>query len=208
MDVARQIDELVRLGVPALAGDTERAFRRRAADLPDLDDATVVVHPRLVAAGALAARMSRGDKTGFVVVDMADLGEFTDVADVRVPDADLYLVTDVDRGDDLRSWSPDEAYPELRRRGRTPLTVSEGVSWVLTRPEVLVPGSCFMTIGSRKVKAGTGALDARTPAVWISGGTGRDGRENRGAPKVGWCWAGNRRTWLGFASAGGRVAVA
>ena len=116
MDVARQIDELVRLGVPALAGDTERAFRRRAADLPDLDDATVVVHPRLVAARELAARMSRGDKTGFVVVDMADLGEFTDVADVRVPDADLYLVTGVDRGDDLRSWSPDEAYPELARR--------------------------------------------------------------------------------------------
>jgi hypothetical protein len=33
----------------------------------------------------------------------------------------------------------------------------------------------------------------RTPALWISNGTGRDG---------------NRHTWLGFASAGGRMALA
>ncbi|WP_432487867.1 DUF5701 family protein [Kineococcus sp. SYSU DK018] len=26
----------------------------------------------------------------------------------------------------------------------------------------------------------------------------------RGAPKAGWCWAGNRHTWLGFASTAGR----
>jgi hypothetical protein len=55
-----------------------------------------------------------------------------------------------------------------------------------------------MAIGSRKPNGKR--LDARTPAVWISGGTGRDGVESRGAPKVGWCWAGNRHTWLGFAS--------
>jgi hypothetical protein len=60
-----------------------------------------------------------------------------------------------------------------------------------------------MTIGSR-LRKDTGALDARTPAIWISNGTGRDGRANRDAPKVGWCWAGNRHTWLGFASASHR----
>ena len=59
-----------------------------------------------------------------------------------------------------------------------------------------------MTIGTRK-RTPKG-LDTRTPALWISGGTGRDGKERKGAPKVGWCWAGNRHTWLGFASATGR----
>jgi hypothetical protein len=63
-----------------------------------------------------------------------------------------------------------------------------------------------MTIGSRRRKPG-GSLDARTPAVWISNGTGRDGRANHNAPKVGWCWAGNRHTWLGFASASGRKSL-
>jgi hypothetical protein len=61
-----------------------------------------------------------------------------------------------------------------------------------------------MTIGSR-ARRPSGALDARTPALWISNGTGRDGRERRDAPKVGWCWAGNRHTWLGFASAARRA---
>ncbi len=61
-----------------------------------------------------------------------------------------------------------------------------------------------MTIGSRLRKT-SGALDARTPAVWISNGTGRDGAARRNAPKVGWCWSGNRHTWLGFASATGRA---
>lgn len=65
---------------------------------------------------------------------------------------------------------------------------------------------CFMTIGSRLRKE-TGRLDSRVPALWISNGTGRDGRDNRDAPKVGWCWANNRHTWLGFASAARRLAV-
>jgi hypothetical protein len=63
-----------------------------------------------------------------------------------------------------------------------------------------------MTIGSRRRKP-NGRLDSRTPAVWISNGTGRDGKDAHGAPKVGWCWAGNRHTWLGFASAAGRVGI-
>ena len=103
----------------------------------------------------------------------------------------------------MANWSPDEALPAIEDAGRTPLTLTEGLHWLLQCPEVLERGHCFMTIGSRKPKS-TGGLDARTPAVWISNGTGRDGAANRDAPKVGWCWAGNRHTWLGFASAGSR----
>jgi hypothetical protein len=63
-----------------------------------------------------------------------------------------------------------------------------------------------MTIASRLQKP-NGRLDARTPAIWFSNGTGRDGPERRNAPKVGWCWAGNRHTWLGFASAAARRGI-
>lgn len=55
-----------------------------------------------------------------------------------------------------------------------------------------------MTIASRRPTAK--GLDVRTPALWISGGTGRDGSQRKGAPKVGWCRHNNRHTWLGFAS--------
>ena len=170
--------------------------------------ALLAVHPSLVPTSRLAELMRRGGRAGFVVVDMTDLADFTPTDDITVPDAPLYLVHDVTRGDDMLGWTPTDAHPALLARGRTPLTAAEGVSWLLQQPEALEPGACFMCIGSRKRKAGSkngaAGLDARTPALWISGGTGRDGRENKGAPKLGWCWANNHHTWLGFASTSGR----
>lgn len=137
-------------------------------------------------------------KPGFVVTDMPDVDRFAPCA-VELPDAPLYLVAGLDRGDHMANWSPDEALPALTEADRTPLLLTEGIHWVLQQPAVLERNRCFMTIGSRLRKA-NGTMDARTPAIWISNGTGRDGRERRNAPKVGWCWWGNRHTWLGFAS--------
>lgn len=173
---------------------------------PPTEDAILAVHHEVVPAADLAVLQRRGDKPGFVNVDLPDLAEFVPVPEVTIPNRPLYWLVGIDRGDDLQSWSPEEAAPELASRGRSPLTVHEGISWLLQRPEVLEPSSCFMTIASRKPKARPkGAYDARTPAIWISGGTGRDGRETKGAPKVGWCWWRNRHTWLGFASVTRRV---
>lgn len=224
--VAAQIDRLVALGVPALAGmdaDGFRALARSLTDSPlpsevgpsqvgpsaaDLSLPIVAIHPDLVAAGALAPLMQRADRSGFVVEDMTDLADFAPIPEVVVPDQPLYLLTDVERGDEMLNWSPDEALPALLARGRSPLTVNEGISWLLQEPARLQPGACFMCIGSRKPAARPTRAkpwDARTPALWISGGTGRDGKQRRGAPKVGWCWAGNRHTWLGFGSVGGRL---
>lgn len=135
---------------------------------------------------------------------LTDLDLFAPIAGLDVPDASFYLVDGPDRGDEMANWSPDEALPAITAAGRTPLTINEGIAWLLQQPEQLEPNHCFMTIGSRLRKP-NGRLDSRTPAIWISGGTGRDGRDRKGAPKVGWCWAGNRHTWLGFASATRRL---
>jgi hypothetical protein len=197
ISIAEQVERLVELGVPALGGLTDAELRKLAGDLVPTDDSAVLaVHPGLVPASRLAPLLSLNGKPGFVVVDMVDLDDFTPIE--PRPEQPLYLVHGIDRGDDLLDRSPDEALPELRARGRRPLTVGEGISWLLQQPEQLEPNACFMTIGSRKPRAR--GLDARTPAIWISNGTGRDGRARKGAPKVGWCWAGNRHTWLGFAS--------
>ncbi|MGH2882297.1 MAG: DUF5701 family protein, partial [Solirubrobacteraceae bacterium] len=102
------------------------------------------------------------------------------------------------------NWSPDEALPAIMHAGRTALTLTEGITWALQQPAVLERNRCFMTIGSRRHRP-DGRLDARTPAIWVSNGTGRDGPERRHSPKIGWCWAGNRHTWLGFASADRRA---
>ncbi|WP_230931435.1 DUF5701 family protein [Dietzia aurantiaca] len=213
LTITGQTERLIELGVPTLAGLSDDQLRAHAAGLLDAGDRSdqdgraartvLAVHPSLVPTARLAELMRREGKAGFVVVDMSDLADFTPTDDIALPDAPLYLVDDVTRGDDMLGWTPADAHPELTARGRTPLTISEGVSWLLQQPGTLEPGACFMCIGSRKRKA-AGGLDSRTPALWISGGTGRDGRENKGAPKVGWCWAGNHHTWLGFASTAGR----
>ncbi|MGW7821253.1 DUF5701 family protein [Streptomyces puniciscabiei] len=139
--------------------------------------ALLAVHPDGAPASALAPLLRRDGKPGFVVTDMDDV--------------DLFAPLDT------------VALPALTAGARAPQLLTEGIHWVLQQPAVLERNHCFMTTGSRLRKPG-GALDARTPAIWISNGTGRGGRERRDAPELGWCWAGNRHTRLGFTSAAGR----
>ncbi|MFP3712482.1 DUF5701 family protein [Puerhibacterium sp. TATVAM-FAB25] len=207
-----QAERLLALGAvpddgPLAPAALREAAARLAATAPP--GALLVLAPAVAPPSRLAPLLrlpapgrQAGERAGFVVADMTDVDAFGPVAEV--PDAPVYAVAPPDRGDDLRGWSPAEAAAELAARGRTPLTLAEGVHWALQAPAVLDRNVCYMTIGSRLRRAG-GRYDARTPALWISGGTGRDGRERRGAPKVGWCWWNNRHTWLGFASTTRRV---
>jgi hypothetical protein len=201
--VIEQVDRLIAAGVAQAAGVSARELAAHAAGLPDVPGAVLAVHPRLASPSQLAPLLRRDGRAGFVVEDMTDVDAFAPIDGVDVPDLPVYLLADPVRGDDLRTTTPIEGLARIRAAGRTPLTLNEGISWLLQDPSVLEPGACFMTLGSGK-RTTTG-MDARTPAIWISGGTGRDGAARRGAPKVGWCWAGNRHTWLGHASGEGRL---
>ncbi|MFI5528415.1 DUF5701 family protein [Kitasatospora sp. NPDC051853] len=200
-----QAERLIELGVHDLAGlsaEEIRTFAEKAGAAEG--EALLAVHPDRAPASVLAPLLRNEGKPGFVVVDMTDVDEFAPTG-VELPEGPLYLVAAPDRGDHLANWSPEEALPALAAEDRSPLVLSEGIHWLLQQPEVLERNRCFMTIGSRLRKP-KGTFDARTPAIWISNGTGRDGRERRDAPKVGWCWWGNRHTWLGFGSTTGRSA--
>ncbi|MET9427339.1 DUF5701 family protein [Streptomyces sp. NPDC003036] len=206
--LSAQAERLIELGVHELAGlsaEEVRAYAEGAHRVGVDGDVLLAVHPDRVPASALASLLRRAGKPGFVVADMHDVDDFAPVGPMELPDTPLYVVTGLDRGDDMANWTPEEALPALTAKDRTPLVLTEGIHWVLQQPEALERNHCFMTIGSRLRKA-NGTFDARTPAIWISNGTGRDGRERRDAPKVGWCWWGNRHTWLGFGSATGRRA--
>jgi hypothetical protein len=198
--LAEQAQRLIDLRVHVRAGldaaDVHAAAAQAATDEPDV---LLVVHPDRAPASTIASLVEYSGKSGFVVIDMPDVDEFVPVDGLSIPATPLYTVHGIDRGDHLANWSPNEALPVITRDGRTPLLLTEGIHWLLQRPDALERNHCFMTIGSR-LRRGNGRLDARTPAIWISNGSGRDGAEQRNAPKVGWCWAGNRHTWLGFAS--------
>ncbi len=204
MSLVDQVAALVAAGVPEAAGISPGELAAHAAVLPEVSGAVLAVHPSLAAPGRLAGLLRNGGRPGFVVADMTDVDDFAPIGGLAIPDLPLYLVLGPTRGDELRNASPVEALPAIRGAGRTPLTLNEGISWLLQDPTVLQPGACFMTIGSRK-HTGAAQVDGRCPAIWISRGTGRDGPTRRNAPKVGWCWAGNMHTWLGHASAASRL---
>lgn len=204
--LADQAERLIQLGVHDLAGLSGSQIRRVASSRHGDREALLAISPGALAPSKIAPLLQLNGKPGFVVDDMADIDDFDPVDDAEPPESSLYLVHGIDRGDDLANWSPNEALVEIVGRNRTPLTVTEGIYWLLQCPDRLERNQCFMTIGSR-LKRANGSLDARTPALWISNGTGRDGKSRRNAPKVGWCWAGNRHTWLGFASADRRSSV-
>ena len=117
------------------------------------------------------------------------LSPYNPVPEVTLPDPAAYLLLDVDRGEEFLGVRPQEALPVILARGRTPLTIEEGIAVVTHAPHLLGKNRCFMLSGSRRG-------DRRVPAMWISAG----------APKLGWCWDGNPHDWLGVASTSGRVA--
>ncbi|MEU0547253.1 DUF5701 family protein [Micromonospora sp. NPDC005979] len=198
-----QIDRLVELGYPTLAGMTESAFRdlvaplrSRAVDgaagLPRPTDARVPfllvvtrdligVEPRL-ALTTLAGK----HKPGFLDRHYAedDLPRFDPIKELEVPPGPAYLLFDVDRGEEFRNLAPAAAMEGMTAQDRLPLTIDEGLAFITLYPEALASNRCFSLVGSR-------CGDKRVPALWIS----------QGAPKLGWCWYGNPHTWLGSASA-------
>jgi hypothetical protein len=218
-ELDRLVARLISLGYGELTGLGDEGLRQaveplrptavaRTSQLPGPQPSAapfvLVVDPGLAAPLQTMPLITRGGRTpkpGFVSPDTQDIDRFVPIDGVAVPDVDVYLLLDVQRGDEYLSWRPDDALPEISGRGRTPLTVHEGIALVTLVPEALEKNRCFMLLGSR-------CGDRRVPALWISGGSERDGgAARRGAAKLGWCWSGNLHTWLGHASAGERVAV-
>jgi hypothetical protein len=200
-----QVDRLVELGYPGLAGMKDDDLRERleplragaeAIDARGQDDEpgraayVVVVTRDLVDPYATVPLLRLGSKAGVVDRNHApgDLATYDPLPELGVP-GPAYLLVGVDRGEEFCGVRPEDALPVIRERGRTPLTIDEGIALVTQRPTVLERNRCFMLSGSRR-------HDRRVPALWIS----------EGAPKLGWCWDGNPHTWLGVASAGSRVA--
>lgn len=211
-----QAETLIELGVAALLRTDPVELRKAAAALSSelrhgRHDALLVPSHVPCDHSDLVRLISRDGKPGFIVEDFTDSVEFVPTSGngskpVELPGRAWYLLEDPRRGDEFQNASPAEALDKISSTGRVPLTIIEGIFWVLQDPEVLARNKCFMTIGSRKPKPG-GTYDARTAALWISNGTGRDGKENRNAPKLGWCWWNNRHTWLGIAHGARRTAA-
>jgi hypothetical protein len=203
-----QVDVYVDAGYPALAGLTTDAFRELASvavasaasrDVPAGEGpgltALLVVTSAFVAPEIRVPLLRLPGSTKPGIVDKnhdsdarKGLAHYVPRPELRVPDAPMYVALGIKRGDEFRDVAPRDALPVIAGRGRSPLTIDEGISLATVAPELLVKNRCFMLAGSTRG-------DKRVPALWIADG----------APKLGWCFEGVPHSWLGVASAAARV---
>jgi hypothetical protein len=127
---------------------------------------------------------------GFVGMDPTTPADYKPIVEVDIPAAASYTLRDVGLGAEFFDVTPDDALAEILARGRSPLTIEEGLAVLGQFPDVLATQNAFSLLGSRRG-------DRRVPALWVSGGR----------PRLGWCWAGAPHPWLGSASCAERVAV-
>ena len=198
-----ELDRQIRTYLP-FAGDTLQAYVDPLHDL--LDDVPDRVPDHVSAGGggcyafvlvATSALLPTLDEVSRFSVrgtdgwtDMHDeLPTYRDLVDVPGP---VYLLTDVGTGPETLNFRPDAALPMVRAAGRTPLTLDEGVAVVRQFPSVFRDHNAFQALATRSPVA---PYTKRVPSFWVS----------KGAPRLGWCWAGNPHTWLGAASAAARL---
>lgn len=199
----RQLATLHRLGYPALAGLTPaeldalvrpvlaRVRERLGEELPGDGGIPflLVVTSALVPTVDAVERWSVRGRSGWT--DMAaELPDYRPVDGLEAPADPVYALLDVDTGAGTLGVTPQDALPTIVGAGRQPLTIDEGVALVTQLPDVFDSHNAFQALGSR-------APNRRVPSFWFS----------KGAPRLGWCWAGNPHSWLGAGSTGGRLAA-
>ena len=78
-----------------------------------------------------------------------DLAGYHPIEGCEPPGA-AYLLVGVERGEEFCNVRPEDATRTIRGRGRTPLTIDEGIALVTQLPKVLEKNKCFMLAGSRR----------------------------------------------------------
>ncbi|MET0524488.1 MAG: DUF5701 family protein [Nocardioides sp.] len=193
-ELTRQADVLVGLGYPEAVRTAAERLREpllervggEVSSEPTGASFVLVPGPALLPVSARVPLLRLGQRPGTLSRHFADVDTFRPVVDV--PDAAAYAVVGVERGEEFCGVRPVEAAGVLAERGRTMLTMEEGLAFLHAVPAALEKNRCFHTGASR-------GTDRRVPALWIS----------ERAPHLGWCWEHNHHTWLGVASAEARI---
>jgi hypothetical protein len=201
----RQLNKLIDISYPKIARLDVETFREKGIQLrskletlqlPEIDldmgclPFVIVVKSELVPAEKMMELVKRDGKRGVTILRPHTSENFKVINDVNIPEEQIYLLVDIDRGKSNINLPPNEAMKLIKKSGRSPLTVDEGIAIVTQFPEFLIKNNCFSLLASR-----TGT-DQRVPAIWINA---------KKEPNLGWCWDGNPHTWLGSASCVERV---
>lgn len=201
----KQVRNLIQKGYHKLARISESEFvslleplkiKVEKIDLPEIDfdqgyvPFVITVKSTLVPTDTMMSLVEKDGKEGVKKLFPHETSDFDTIPDVNIPDTQVYLLLDIDRGKENINLPPSEALKKIIEKNRSPLTIDEGVSIVTHYPEFLIKNNCFSLLASRHKG------DQRVPAIWINGNKN---------PNLGWCWNGNPHTWLGSASCKERI---
>lgn len=198
-ELARQAIAYLDLGVPALLGWSPTEFPERIAPLAAVvpedgaDPSTpgrlpfVLVLPDLDPRAAMPLTR-QGEAAGYVDLNPVEPSAFLPVQPQAIP-GHAYLAIDVDTGAATLGVAPTDAARVLAEAGRHPLTIAEGIATLLLNPGLLRRANAYQMLASRDGSR-------RIPSLWVT---------QSGAPRLGWCWAGNPHSWLGAASCARRA---
>lgn len=201
LEFEKQSQNLIEKAYPKAAGLSDQAFlqlleplkgKLHNLNLPDIDHTNgflpfvIVVKSELVSTQKAMAAVKKDGKPGITKLFPLKPADFNPLPVVNIPNEQVYLLLDIDRGKSSLNLPPRQALENILQNDRSPLTIDEGVALVTQYPEFLIKNNCFSLVASRH------AGDKRVPAIWINASKN---------PNLGWCWDGNPHTWLGSASA-------
>jgi len=203
----RQVENLLQKGYPAAAGISVEEFLKHLVPLQqwveeaiipeaeiDIENGylpfLIVVKSDLIETEKAMSFVEREGKQGYIKLYPREPSDFKPIDSVRVPSSQVYLIVDIDRGQETINLTPEDALQTIQKKNRSPLTIDEGVAIMTHYPEFLIKNNCFSLLASRYRD------DKRVPAIWIT---------HQREARLGWCWEGNPHTWLGSASCKSRV---
>jgi hypothetical protein len=197
-----QVNRLIELQYPKLTNMTEKQFTDLLEPLREKVQHTslervrdekipfiIVITSKMVSMEKAMEQIDHKGQKGHVNMFPTNPESFSPIEGLVVPDALAYVITDIDTGKaDTLNVTPFNALISIREKGRSPLTIDEGVAVLTQYPDILKTRNCFSLVGSRQA-------GQRVPALWIS----------YKRPRLGWCWENNPHTWLGSASCAARL---
>lgn len=200
----RQLNNLISKGYPKLAGLNQDQFTNKFEQLKekliqlqnteyDLEKGmlpfVIVVTNSLIDVKERLDKIEYKGKSPILNLFPVEIEKFIPTDKVNIPE-EIYLLTNINRGEQYLNIRPQDALIDILKNENTPLTIDEGIAVMTHFPEILEKNKCFSLLASR-------CGDQRVPAFWISANQA----------KLGWCWDGNPHTWLGSIFAKNRISA-
>lgn len=207
LEFDKQTKTLIEKGYATKAGMSARAFLElllplqqtlKSLSLPEVDlekgylPFVIVIKSNIVPTETAMSLVEKNGKEGVTKLTPHEANDFKTIESVQLPESVAYIALDIDRGKETINLPPNEAKELIEQKGRSPLTIDEGVAIITQFPEFLIKNNCYSLLASRKKNSKS------VPAIWINANKN---------PNLGWCWDGNPHTWLGSASCKNRIGI-